>query len=494
MTARSPSAGIADPFLSQQPAGARHQTGVGEWTPREPRDPEREERGGDQLRRATPVHGSSPGSRRSPRRRSGPPAPGRGPSAARARQPAPGAWRQPGPRPRCAVPATILGTACACTRIDAATAQSWAARQSSTAASSSPWSANHRTTRWCAAPVLWVSSVDSCRRAADRRSGWQRIEPSGSRRTSPVAAMVQSMARRVPGPEHGPDHTRLAPPRRRSSTPGGGVRGRRAGQDLVRQVVLDLLIGRRQGGRQVPCRGQRHGGAADTARPARRVVCHRGHGRPVSGAVRQPEHARNLAGVHHELGVADPDQLAGGQEPVHVQCWLRLAEHDQAQGPTGVVEHDLELRSELARRAGGIPVEHHRPRSAVSQCLARARRGRGSGLGPPQGLRAPVGCVARPPPAGLDAGASTPGPGPRHPGRGSARPALAGRSDRRPTRRHPGSSRRRSDADTRVTIPPTPASRSWLRPRRGSVQAGTTGTPRGRATPLRPRTQQSQGS
>ena len=45
-----------------------------------------------------------------------------------------------------------------------------------------------------------VSSADSWLRAAARRSGWQLIEPSVARWTSPVAAMVWSIARRVSGP------------------------------------------------------------------------------------------------------------------------------------------------------------------------------------------------------------------------------------------------------------------------------------------------------
>ena len=117
-------AGITDRCLGHQPAGTRHETGVGEWATREPRDPETEERGGDQLgrrHRFTPRHPGAEGHLGGDR---GPPAPGRRPSAAAARRPAPGASAAARPTSSLAVPATILGTACACTRIDAATAQS----------------------------------------------------------------------------------------------------------------------------------------------------------------------------------------------------------------------------------------------------------------------------------------------------------------------------------------------------------------------------------
>ena len=240
------------------------------------------------------------------------------------------------------------------------------------------------------------------------------LDESGGRHR-PVDRAASRPDPALPGPRP------ARPPRRRSSTPGGGApapssppgpRAPGSPRSLDRSPPWQPTgLGR----------GHGHGRASDAARPARRVVRHGGHGPPVRAAVRQPEHARDLAGVHHEVSVADADQLPGRQEPVHVQRRVRLAEQDQAQGPTrrGRARSRARIRAGPASRSGTrrAPPSTVRGRSAPR----RARRGRGSGPGRTQDLLAPVGGAARPPPAGRAAAAARPGRVPLRLARGSAR-------------------------------------------------------------------------
>ena len=233
----------------------------------------------------------------------------------------------------------------------------------------------------------------------------------------------------------------------------------------------------------------------DTARPPRRVVRHGGHGRPVGCAVRQPEHGGNLVRVHHQVGVADADQLPGSQEAVHVECWLRpgRARPGGAHDRRGRARSRAPIRAGPARRS---EIRRAPPSTVRGRAVPRpARRGRGSGPGRPRSSRAPVGAAARPPPAVLDAAASTPGPVPRLPGRGSARPARGGEvgpaaHDATP-RVFPAPVGRGHDGDHPVRAGVEELVQTLPRQRPGRDEGYSR---RGHATRHRARTQRSQGS
>ena len=255
-------------------------------------------------------------------------------------------------------------------------------------------------------------------RVAADRAVRQPLDESGGRH-GPVDRRAGVRHPALPGPR----------PARTTSTTLVHTRRRRTGavhdgQDLVRQVVLDRSIGRLQwrADRSLVV-GQGHGGVTDTARPARRVVRDRGHGR-------RGRRQRSPAGARPAISPSSITRSASltrtSSPAARNRCTSRAGSAWQSRtsrsGPPAWSSTISSSDPSCARRRRSGT--RRAPRSTVRGRAGprRARRGRGSGPGRAQARPAPVGAAARPPPAGLGAGAATPGRAPRRLARGSARP------------------------------------------------------------------------